>query len=540
MHTQSKFELISEPPLIASIGELKNLITIQDLERAAANDPEYCQLSQAITHGFPESWGNTPASLRAYWNVRNRLSIADNIIMMNDRVVVPASYRAKVLRGLHSAHQGVSSMLGRAHQSVYWPGLDIAVRNTRYSCHQCNELAPSQPREPLCSSRAPLYPFQQICLDYFELGHHSYLSSVDRFSGWLTIYHFQHGATATQLISICRALFTAYGVPEELSSDGGPQFTSDAFQRFLRDWGVEHRLSSVEYPQSNGRAEVGVKSAKRIIRNNASPKGSLDTDNAARAILQYRNTPLPDLGLSPAQLLLHRQLRDSIPTNPKHYRLHKEWVISAWEREKALARRNEASEASYNVKSHQLSPLNVQTAVRIQSKNRWDRTGRIIEALPHRQYRVRVDGSGRVTLRNRKFLRVTPSRSAPAPVPSMTPRAPIVDVGEPDRREPEAAPMVAPEATPAMTSGAVPAVVPGAETAPIIAISEPRNRSIDSSPNRSTMAPETVAPAMARETPVSATPARRLPRALRNLADYNEPGLAEVPRGRTGGSRSGR
>ena len=36
---------------------------------------------------------------------------------------------------------------------------------------------------------------------------------------------------------------------------------------------------------------------------------------------------------------------------------------------------------------------------------KWDRTGRVVEVLPNRQYRVRMDGSGLITLRNRRFLR---------------------------------------------------------------------------------------------------------------------------------------
>ena len=275
--------------------------------------------------------------LRAYWNVRHRLSASDGIVMMDSRIVIPAASRSNVLRSLHSAHQGVSSMLGRAQQAVYWSAMALAIRNTRYNCQRCNELAPSQAREPLCLAPAPSYPFQQICMDYFELGGPSYLCIADRFSGWITIYHFPQSATSRQLISICRASLLAYGVSEELSSDGGPQFTACEFQQFLRNWGVHHRLSSAEYPQSNGRAEVGVKSAKRIIQNNASRHGSLDNDSAARAILQYRNTPIPEVGLSPAQMLLHRQLRDGIPVHPGHYRLHKEWILSASEREKAFA-----------------------------------------------------------------------------------------------------------------------------------------------------------------------------------------------------------
>ena len=174
--------------------------------------------------------------------------------------------------------------------------------------------------------------------------HHAYLSIADRFSGWVSVFLFPNSATSRQLISICRALFQTYGAAEELSSDGGPQFTSTAFQQFMKNWGVTHRLSSAAYPQSNGRAEAPVKTAKRIIYDSISSDGSLNNDKAARAFLQHRNTPIAGLGLSPAQLLLHRQLRDHIPAHPQHYRLHKEWVISAAEREVAFAKRSQAIE----------------------------------------------------------------------------------------------------------------------------------------------------------------------------------------------------
>ena len=89
------------------------------------------------------------------------------------------------------------------------------------------------------------------------------------------------------LINICRDLFTYYGAPVEFSSDGGPQFTAQVFQQFLQDWGIAHRLSLAGYPQSNGRAELGVKTSKRIIFDNTNQDGSLNNDNAARTILQY-------------------------------------------------------------------------------------------------------------------------------------------------------------------------------------------------------------------------------------------------------------
>ena len=81
-----------------------------------------------------------------------------------------------------------------------------------------------------------------------------------------------------------------------------------------------HRLSSAKYPQSKGRAELAVKTAKRIILENTAC-GSLDTDKVARALLQYRNTPIQSIGLSSAQVLFHRQMRDPLPNHPTHRRI---------------------------------------------------------------------------------------------------------------------------------------------------------------------------------------------------------------------------
>ena len=57
-----------------------------------------------------------------------------------------------------------------------------------------------------------------------------------------------------------------------------------------------------------------------------------------------------------------------------------------------------------------LSPLPLGTKVLIQNQTgnhprRWDKTGVIVECRGHDQYLVKVDGSGRTTLRNRKYLR---------------------------------------------------------------------------------------------------------------------------------------
>ena len=141
--------------------------------------------------------------------------------------------------------------------------------------------------------------------------------------------------------------------------------TSNIFQQFLIDWGVKHRLSSPEYPNSNGRAEFGVKATKRTLYNNiSSSTGSINNYKVARAILQYRNTPLPNIHLSPVQILFHCQLWDHIPSHPSHYHLHQPWVISAKQNKEYLSQRYTTILDQYNQHSRPLPPrLQIQLSV---------------------------------------------------------------------------------------------------------------------------------------------------------------------------------
>jgi len=152
---------------------------------AANSDKQYQDLLQLIISGFPRSRNATPAHLREFWGVHERLSTVDNVVMMDARIVIPRPLRKQILTNLHASNQGISSMKSRANISVYWPGMDAQMREFKNKCSDCLKHSPSQQAEPLILTPSPEWPFQQICTDYFELNGHAYLAIVDRFSGWL-------------------------------------------------------------------------------------------------------------------------------------------------------------------------------------------------------------------------------------------------------------------------------------------------------------------------------------------------------------------
>ena len=214
------------------------------------------------------------------------------------------------------------------------------IARIREMCNVCVRNAPTQRPMPPTELIQPDYPFQKIAADYFFYAGHTYLVVVDRYSGWPCVTRCREDSSA-ELVRLLRVLFCTHGVPEELATDGASVFMSVTTKKFLEVWGVSHRVSSAYFPHSNLRAETGVKSMKRLIKENVGPGGTVDVDKFAAALLQYRNTPDRDTLMSPSQVLYARQLRDIIPTSPERLMLRKEWVLTKSAREKALAKRHQ-------------------------------------------------------------------------------------------------------------------------------------------------------------------------------------------------------
>ena len=91
---------------------------------------------------------------------------------------------------------------------------------------------------------------------------------------------------ASTVITSLNGQFARRGIPDTLYSDNGPQFSSREFQEFASDLQFDHQTPSPHYPQSNGKIENAVKSAKKLLT-----KAKASGQDPYLAILDWRNTP---------------------------------------------------------------------------------------------------------------------------------------------------------------------------------------------------------------------------------------------------------
>jgi hypothetical protein len=114
--------------------------------------------------------------------------------------------------------------------------------------------------------------------------------------------------TTESTIKVLRHLFSSYGVPQQLASDNGPQFTSQCFAEFMKQNGIKHIKCSPYHPSSNGLAERFVQTFKQAMKAEKSDQMPVDR-KMAEFLLGYRSTPHATTNQSPSSLFLKREIR---------------------------------------------------------------------------------------------------------------------------------------------------------------------------------------------------------------------------------------
>lgn len=281
--------------------------TVERVVRATAVDPDLQSLSIMIQQGWPEDKAGIPPNVMPYFPYREALSLDNGLILRGESIIIPTILRKELKNKLHAAHLGVDSMLRRARECIFWPGMVHEIKAMSLSCDLCQAAKPRNSKETLIQRPVETYPWEKVASDIFNIQGRQYIVLVDYFSNFIEVDQLE-SLSSIAVIRKLKANFARYGIPKLLVTDSGSQFTSFEFNQFSQKWGFDHYKSDPNHHQANGKAESAVKSVKNMIK-----KCLAEGRDQYMGLLELRCTPRQGSGVSPAQCVFGRSLRSLIP-----------------------------------------------------------------------------------------------------------------------------------------------------------------------------------------------------------------------------------
>ncbi|CAC5418657.1 unnamed protein product [Mytilus coruscus] len=213
-------------------------------------------------------------------------------------------------------------------------------------------------------------------MDLFEIKGRPYLVVIDYFSNFTEVDYLSK-TTSSQVITILKKQFARFVIPTTIVSDNGPQFSVDEFRKFTTKWGINHMVSSQNHPEGNeGRDQY-------------------------EALLELRNTPTQNTGLSPTEMMFGRKTRSMIPSiNIMQYVLNEKAT-------ELRSARKQSVKKCYDRRAKNLPPLGTGDSVYFEHKQRhhW-RLGKVKERISERAYVVNSQ-EGVPYRRNQSHMRPT-------------------------------------------------------------------------------------------------------------------------------------
>ena len=150
-------------------------------------------------------------------------------------------------------------------------------------------------------------------------GNEYILVAVDYVSKWVEAVATPHNDAKTMVKFLKKNIFSRFGVPRILISDGGTHFCNNQLQKILKQYNVRHKVTSPYHPQTNGQAEVSNMELKKILEKTIASTRKDWSIKLDDALWACRTTFKTLIGLSPFQMVYDKSCHLPVEMEYKAY-----------------------------------------------------------------------------------------------------------------------------------------------------------------------------------------------------------------------------
>jgi transposase InsO family protein len=126
-----------------------------------------------------------------------------------------------------------------------------------------------------------------------------FFTIIDRTSKWMEAVPLSETSAAACAKALTFSWISRFGVPETITSDHGPQFTSNLWFKLCKILNISHRQTTAYHPESNGAVERLHRRFKDVFRVHAATVTW--SEELPFVLLRLRAQPREDTGHSPAE-----------------------------------------------------------------------------------------------------------------------------------------------------------------------------------------------------------------------------------------------
>ena len=230
------------------------------------------------------------------------------------RPVVPPSWRRKVfdiILGL--SHPSIRTTRQLMRQKYVWNGLHKDAGLWSKQCVNCQTAkVQTHTKAPLAPYSLAYQRFAHVNIDIVgplpqSQGHRHLLTMVDRFTRWPEAIPMPNATVKTCARAFLFNWVARFGVPADISTDRGPQFTAHFWDTLVHLFGVCLHRTCAYHPQANGLVERFHRHLKSSLMTRL--KDSNWVDAQPWGLLGIRSTPKKDLKCSSAELVYGTPLK---------------------------------------------------------------------------------------------------------------------------------------------------------------------------------------------------------------------------------------